>query len=329
VANGGRVVGCYQNGKTFVCGRVEDDPGELKGVREGLRIRSQVGVPLEVGGQRRGMIMIASLAPDHFNSDDVRFTESVARWVGMVAHRAELVEAIARTATEEGRRAGAEELVTLLAHDLRNLLSPISARLSLIQVRAQRDQRASDNKDAGGALQAVERVRRMIANILDIARIERGMFELQAEAVDLTDLSHDVAHVLSTPAHPVEVAASEKMVVVADAERLRQCLENLVTNGQQHSPEGLPVFVMLRTQHRADREWVRVEVRDEGPGISPDVLPHIFDRFVSTRHSSGLGLGLFIARRIAEAHGGELSVESAPGKGTVFILSFPCLREAH
>jgi two-component system, OmpR family, sensor kinase len=326
IANGGRVVQVFQSGQTFVTGRLELDPEELKGVKESLKIRSKVGVPLEVGGQRRGMMMIASLSPDHFDTDDVRFAESVVRWVGMVAHRAELVEAMTRNATERGRQAAAEELITVLAHDLRNLLAPLKARLSLLHGRAARDERKNDCRDIAGANDALDRLSRLITSILDIARIEQGIFDITSQPLDLTELARDAARLLSTPDHNIEVAASSEIIVSADPERLRQCVENLITNAIQHSPQGAPVTLLLRTQQHEDLEWARLEVRNEGAGIEPEVLPHIFDRFVTGAPRSGLGLGLYLARRIAEAHGGVLTVESEPGKGARFTLGLPVFR---
>jgi two-component system OmpR family sensor kinase len=322
VANGGRVVHVYQTGQTFVTGHLEDDPEELRGVKQSLQIRSKIGVPLAVGGQRRGMMMIAALAPESFSADDVRFAETVVRWVGMVAHRAELVEQIARNATELGRRAAAEELITVMAHDLRNFLAPITARLSLLRTRAQRDERPVDVRDADSALQAMDRVARLIASLLDVARIEQGLFQVTLQPVDLAQVVREVARTLNTPAQPVEVTASDESVVSGDPERLRQCLENLVSNAIQHSPEGAPVHLIVRLQGDPAGDRVNVDVRDQGPGIPPDRLPHIFERFVS-RRSGGLGLGLYLARRIAEAHGGELKVESTPGQGSCFSLRLP------
>src|SRR5581483_7678400 len=107
VSNGGRVVHVFQSGKTFVTGHLEDDPDELRGIKEGLRIRSKLGVPLDISGVRRGMIMLASLAPDYFSDDDVRFAENVVPWATLLAHRAELVETIGRNAAEQGRRGAA------------------------------------------------------------------------------------------------------------------------------------------------------------------------------------------------------------------------------
>jgi two-component system, OmpR family, sensor kinase len=286
-------------------------------------VRSNIGVPLEVGGQRRGVLLIVSVAPDHFDDEDVRFAESVVRWVGMVAHRAELVEALTRGAIERGRQVAAEELVTVLAHDLRNLLAPISARLNLVQSRATRDDRKSDCRDVAAASGSLERLSRLIASILDIARIEQGIFDITSQPLDLAELTRDVARLLSTPAHAIEVAASSEIIVAADPERLRQCVENLVTNAIQHSTEGAPVTLLLRIERHGDEEWARLEVRNEGLGIAPDVLPRIFDRFVTRGPRSGLGLGLYLARRIAEAHGGELMAESEPGKGARFTLGLP------
>src|SRR6185436_13628421 len=116
VSNAGIAVKVYQEGRTFATGRLDLMDDELRGVREGLKVKSTIGVPLEVGGKLRGMLLIASLKPDFFGPADVTFAETIARWVGMIAHRAELVAQITRNALEQGRRAAAEELITVLAH---------------------------------------------------------------------------------------------------------------------------------------------------------------------------------------------------------------------
>jgi two-component system OmpR family sensor kinase len=327
VTNGGRVVYVYQTGKTYVSGHLDQDMEELKGVRESLKIRSKLGIPLTVGGERKGMVMIASLAHEHFTPEDVRLAELVVRWVGTAAHRAQLVEEIARNAAEQGKRAAAEELLTVMAHDLRNLISPITARLNLLRSRAQRDSREADQRDADSALKATQRLGQMVSNILDAARIEQGLFGLDPHPLDIADLACEVGKVLSTPTHPVEVAVSGEIVVQGDVNRLRQCLENVVANAIQHSPSNTPVTVTVTVRGHDQGPRATVEVRDQGPGIAPDILPRMFERFAAGHRSAGLGLGLYIARRIALAHGGDLSVTSAPGKGAHFTLELPCLVE--
>jgi GAF domain-containing protein len=108
------------------------------GFREGLGIRSLLGVPLLVSGQRRGVLLAASARPERFTEEDRHFLEAVAGWVGEVAHRAELVEQLTAQAAEQARRATADEVVTVLAHDVRNLIMPLRGRADLLLRRAQR-----------------------------------------------------------------------------------------------------------------------------------------------------------------------------------------------
>jgi two-component system OmpR family sensor kinase len=323
VSNGGRVVFVYQTGQTFLTGRLDEDPEELKGVKEGLKIRSKLGVPLAVAGHRRGMVMIASLKPDFFTLEDARFAESIVTWVGLVAHKAEMAQEIARNAVEQGRRAVAEELITVLAHDLRNFVTPIAARLQLMQRRASDDKRERDVRDCEATQRTVDRLNRLITDLLDVARIDQGMLKLDVQPLALPEVARDVARAMATPDHPVEVSCADETIVAADSDRLRQCVENLIANAIRHSPRGAPVNILVTRQHGESGDCGVLEVRDEGPGISPEILPRIFDRFAAGSTSQGLGLGLYLAKSIARAHGGDLAVTSAPGRGSRFTLKVP------
>jgi len=328
VSNGGRVVDVFQSGKTFVTGNLLEDREELRGVKEGLKIQSKIGIPLEIGGKRKGMMMIASLQADFFTRADVEFTELVGRWVAVVAHRAELVREVTQNAVEQGRRKVAEELITVLAHDLRNYITPLSARLHLIRGRAEHDKRADDFRDADLALLGILRLNNLISDILDVARLDQGIFQFDIQPVDLTRVARDVAKTLSTPEHELLVESADETVVAADPQRLRQCLENLVSNAVQHSPDSAPARVLVHVAQRDEKVWGVVEVHNEGPGVPVDLMPRIFERFVAGHGSRGLGLGLYLSKRIAVAHGGDLMVQSAPGKGTRFVLHLPCYEEA-
>lgn len=327
ISNGGRVVHVYKTGETFLTGRLDLDEHELPGVKQALRIKSKLGVPLDIAGKRRGMIMLASLKPDFFTPEDARFVESIAHWAGIVAHRAELAEQIGRNAAAQARRAAAEELVTILAHDLRNLLGPLGLRLEMLKLRAQGPQREEDRRDADAAARTLQRLTALVSDLLDVARIDQGMFQVQPQLVDVGELVAEVAAVFDSPQHPVRLSVQEggSLQVPADASRVRQCLENLIANATQQSPAAAAVSIFVkRAKKERMGDVVQVEVVDEGPGIPQEMLPRLFDRYASGDGGrGGLGLGLYLAKRIAALHGGELEVESEPGKGTRFTLALP------
>ena len=325
VSNGGRAVWVFQTGQTFLTGHLDSDPDELPGIKQALGIRSKIGVPLDVGGVRRGMIMIASVSADFFTPSDARLAESIAHWVGVLVHRAELVQEIARNAVAQGRRAVAEELITVLAHDLRNFVFPVDFRLNLLRKRAENEGREADLRDLSLALKSVGRVQRLIDEILDMARLERGVFGIEVKPVDIVTLTREVVDAMSTPEHPISVKAAEKVMAVADSARIRQGLENLLSNAIKHSPAGAAVTVIIGKRGSETGECARVEIIDEGPGVPDEVLPRIFEPFVTGEgRKGGLGLGLYLAKRIAVMHGGDLTVERNPGKGARFVLTLRC-----
>jgi signal transduction histidine kinase len=270
------------------------------------------------------MMMIASLQRDFFTPSDVAFVESTARWIGIVAHRSELIESIERNAVEQGRREVAEELITVVAHDLRNYLSPVVLRLYTLRHRAEVDQRTDDLNDANIALSGLSTVSGLMSSLLDVARLDEGVFELQVEPIDIVALVKEAADVLSTPEHEIVVNAFESIIVAADPTRLRQCIDNLLANAITHSPKHAKVSVTIATQTTEDARWGLIEIVDEGPGIPEHILPHVFDRFVTGREDKGgSGLGLYIAKRIASAHKGDVAADRSPGKGARFTIRLP------
>jgi two-component system OmpR family sensor kinase len=330
LSNGGRTVRVFKNGETFLKGNVDQDADELPGIRDALKIKSNLGVPLDVGGERRGMIMLASRQPEFFSPEDARFMETVSRWVGVVAHRAELVEEISKAAAEQGRRAGAEELITVLAHDLRNYISPLNMRLDVLRLRAQRDNRADELRDLELLGRSIGRLSELLNDILDVSRLDQGVFHVEPKPVEVGALVRDVASAFGAAQHAIQVTVQQgdDVRVAGDPARLRQCLENVLANAIQKSPTTGAINIFVRRDQRAERtRCAVVEVIDEGPGIPPEQLPYLFERFRGGRgREGGLGLGLYIAKRIAAIHGGDLAAESPPGKGARFTLTLPLER---
>ncbi len=152
----------------------------------------------------------------------------------------------------------------------------------------------------------------MIAHLLDTARLEGGVFHLAPRPVDLAALARETADLLRAPGATLLVQAPTVLWRTCDPERVRQALENLLGNAIKHSPKGAPIVVSVEARERRDGEWAVLTVRDEGPGVAPDLLPTLFERFARGRDSTGLGLGLYLTRGIAEAHGGTLTAAAEP-----------------
>jgi two-component system OmpR family sensor kinase len=320
--NGGRAAEVFVAGRVYRCGHVTDDSGELLGIRLDLGVRSSLGVPLDVAGRRRGVLLASSATAERFSDGDERFLVSVARWVAAVTHRAELVQESTRAAAERGQRRAAEELMTVLAHDLRNHLTPPGGRIDMIRRRAEREASEKTLRDATEAGRELRFLDRMIGELLDMTRLDRGLFAIDRQPTDLVDLAQEAADALSNEEVSIYVGAPERLVAAVDPSRYRQALDNLLANAVRYAPAGTAVHVTLRSETRAACRWAVLTVKDEGPGIAPEALPRLFTRFTSAG-SMGLGLGLYLAREIATAHGGTLTVDSRLGEGAQFTLALP------
>jgi signal transduction histidine kinase len=241
----------------------------------------------------------------------------------MVAHRAELTERIATEAREQGRRVAADELIETLAHDLGNVLVPVKSRIDMLRRRANREDRPRDLRDVEEAARSVDRVIALVADLLDSSRLEQGLFALERQPVNLSDLVQETCAALATDTVPIRVDAYVSVVLAGDGNRLRQALENLLSNAIKYSRPGTPVDVEVDVESDDTGHWAVVTVADQGPGIPAELLPRLFDRFARGPDSSGLGLGLYLASRIVSAHGGMLSADPGPLIGARFQMRLP------
>jgi two-component system, OmpR family, sensor kinase len=324
VANGGPEVVVFHTGERYRTGHADKDPTVPRGLVKVLGVRSTIMAPLIVNGERRGVMQACSSKENAFSEDDLSFLDAVAHWVGAVAHRAELVEQIKLDAAAQAKQVAAEELVTVLAHDLSNYITPLKGRLDLMLHRARRlgDERSIQDTEA--CSRALKRLHAIITDLMDVGRLEQGIFALSRQPMDLASLVQEIAGVMHTQKLKIIVRAPDELRLEADPARIRQALENLIANALKHSPDGVPVDIGVESEKCDDGEWAVVTVSDEGPGIAPNLMPRLFTRFAAGPGSQGLGLGLYLARSIAEAHGGTLTVNSTPGQGTSFRLTVPC-----
>lgn len=235
IANGGAAVRVFQTGESHLTRRA-DQEGELPGLVDGLGIRSEIIAPVEVAGKRRGVVLASSRAPDYFAEDHLMLLGTVARWVGLVAERAELLQQLGEEAAARERYAAAEELLAVVAHDVRNHLSPLRGRVDLLKRRAVRAGHEDHARDAAAALVAVDRLGKLVDDLLDAERLKQGLFTVQPEAVDLIRLVTELTKDFVTDHVAIEVHAPDELWLAADPRRLRQSLENIVANAVKHSP---------------------------------------------------------------------------------------------
>jgi signal transduction histidine kinase len=267
-----------------------------------------------------------------------------ARLGALVLDREQLLrERAAARASERAQRETNEQMETCLAiasHELKGGLTSVMFSLDLMQRRIQRivgRGLAGSNEDvelllknAAFALHQVERLDRLVNDLLDASRARAGKLALHLEPTDLAHIVREVVqeqHQLA-PARELQLQGRVALdvPVLADGDRIRQVVTNFLTNALKYSPADRPVAVDITV---SDRE-ARVRVSDEGPGLTVEEQEHIWEPFhqardikVQSGSGIGLGLGLYICRTIIELHQGQIGVESAPGRGSTFWFTLP------
>jgi signal transduction histidine kinase len=217
--------------------------------------------------------------------------------------------------------AARDELMGIVAHDLRNPLGAITMRATMLRTQAE----SQRTRQQAAAIENVAmRMGYLIKTMLDVVTMEAGRFSLLRAPCELDDLVREAVELFEplAAAKRVPLASSIEehgLVAHADRERLLQVLSNLIGNALKFTPQGGHVTVTV--ERVADE--ARIGIVDTGAGIPRDHLPHLFDRFWKhdTPGVKGTGLGLFIAKGIVEAHGGRIWAESEPGRGARFYFT--------
>jgi signal transduction histidine kinase len=207
-----------------------------------------------------------------------------------------------------------------ISHELRTPLTIIRGNVDMLRQGVESPEERAEIIAA--IKSALDRMARLVSDLLLLSQADAGI-TLTMQPLDLDGVILDVfqqAHAL-TNGVGLKLGHTDQARVCGDADRLKQLLLNLIDNAVKHTPIGGCVTLSVYQEPG----WVRISVADTGEGISPEHLPHIFDRFyrIKGQKRKGSGLGLAIAKWIAEAHGGTLSAESKPGIGSTFILKLP------
>jgi signal transduction histidine kinase len=285
-------------------------------------------VPLRARSQVLGVITFVSAESGRrYDPDDLRTALELADRAALAIDNARLY----REAQEAVRQR--EQLLAVVAHDLKNPLTAIKGTADLLKRYATTGRldpdRLSDRLTTIG--RAATAMTAQIGELLDAARLGAGQpLELDRRPTDLVALARRVAAQVQQTAtrHTIDVqAAVPELVGQWDAVRLERVLGNLLGNAVKYSPEGSEVNVAVRHEQEDGHAWACVGVRDRGIGIPAADLPHIFERYHRAANVVGRfpgeGIGLAGARQIIEQHGGTIDVHSHEGQGSTFTVRLP------
>jgi signal transduction histidine kinase/ActR/RegA family two-component response regulator len=243
-----------------------------------------------------------------------------------------------RDITERARLEQAKsDFVATASHELRSPLTSIKGFIELLESTNSENLTERQHEFIRIVLQSTDRLVDLVNDLLDIARIEAGQFEIHTRAVDLRSTVEEVAALMQPrlldKRQRLELHIAEpRTPALADPGRVRQILTNLMTNAHLYTGEDGTITVRLD----ADRGATRLTVSDSGRGMSPEDVRRVFDRFYrgspDERKSPGTGLGLAIVKSLVDMHGGSIDVSSEPGRGTTFVVtlpSAPAFRDGH
>jgi two-component system sensor histidine kinase MtrB len=272
-------------------------------------IKSLLGVPLLAGDETLGVVHVGTLKPRRFSADDVELLQLVAERVALAVAKA---------------RVHAETLwldqvklnfVAVASHELRTPASSIYGIAKTLHGR--RDELPEETRSLleRTLVDQAERLRALTEQLLDLSRLDAKAIPVVPKPADVRALVADVVAAVG-PSHGVEIDVPEGLTACVDKLVFERALTNLVVNAVRH---GEPP-VVVRAARRDGQ--LHVVVQDEGPGVAPDLVPRLFERFERGLDGQGTGLGLAIARAYAQAHGGDLVYAERPS-GACFELVLP------
>jgi PAS domain S-box-containing protein len=282
--------------------------------------RSMMGVPLIVQDRLLGALVVASCRPEHrYGPSDLRLLEEVGRRAAFALENARLYR------TVEDAVKARDDVLGIVAHDLRGPLSTILMHAALIRARG--PEPAPGSRPPVEVIElAVTRMSRLIQDLLDVTRMEAGRLAIDHARVSARQL---VTEAVEAQQQLAASASIELRVEIApgvpevwgDRGRLFQAFDNLIGNAIKFTRPSGGIVVGATPRDGEVLFWVA----DTGAGISAEDLPHVFDRFWQARRAErrGAGLGLAIVKGVVEVHGGRIWVESTPGHGSSFLFTIP------
>jgi signal transduction histidine kinase len=316
----------YRTNTPLTSNDSQNDAWVSDAMKQTLGVETLLVSPITSGPQPIGVLVAVNSQRGQFTEEDERFITLLGGRVGGVieASRARGRERALMQKLREADRTKSE-FVSMLAHELKNPMVTISGFSEVLRDQSEKIAPEKIKEIAGILNSEVDRLARLVYDLLDLSRMEAGTVRYDLQPVSIPELVDNLLtlHTSLNAHHVVTPRLSDDLPkVLADRDRLNQVLLNLMMNAARYSPQGTEIQLLADVIDDEGTPRVRVSIKDEGIGIAPEDQDRVFSKFVMLPKPAwvkkGTGLGLFITQGIVEAHGGNIWIESEPGKGSTF-----------
>ncbi len=320
---GGRAFAAQE--RLIVTDAVTSDP-EHAAVYEGANARVVIAVPVSAEGRRLGVLTVYGDRAPIFVEDDLWLVQLLADQTAVILEARRMAREAIELRGREETTLLKEEFLSAAAHDLRTPLTVLLGQAELLERRLQRDPNAAiDPAGIGRIARESRRLRDLVSDLLEAQRLEDVGPSADQEPADVRELVRSSLERYGYDGAQFQADLPDEPILVRmDRVRLEQVLDNLLENALKYAPDGPPIEVRAW----AENGEARISVVDHGIGIPDAERGAVFERFVrasnaQARSDTGLGLGLYICRRIIEGHGGRIWADETPGGGSTFHVSLP------
>lgn len=290
-------------------------------------MKAQLTVPIKREERVIGVIALESSDGDTFTTENISFVERLADHAAVAIENARLFEEVQQA------NAAKTEFISFVSHELKQPMTAIKGYADLLVKGVSGPLNAQQSQFVEVVRRNVERMDRLVQDLLDISRIEAGRLKLELGQVNPNEVVHEAVQAyeqaIAGKQQHLEVIVPEGLPqITGDRARLIQILTNLISNATKYTPEGGHITVQVDVVREDGTECLRWQVCDDGIGIAPAEMSRLFTKYFRSRRESvrsvqGTGLGLTISRSLVELHGGRMTVQSELDKGSCFSFMIP------
>jgi signal transduction histidine kinase len=294
-------------------------------IKNRMRLRYFLGFPLIAGNQNLGALVFVRYGGPSYQQGQITLAEFIATQITQLLERLKLIKRLSDLEIQLRLERLQDDFVATISHELRTPLGFIKGYATTLL----REDTTWDEDTQREFLNIIDeesdRLRELIDNILDSSRLQSGTLRMEFQPLRLDSMLKDVCIKARSFHENLRIDLDIKtkgLQVLADPTRLAQVFDNLLSNAVKYASGSIVLITLKKEENKA-----QITVQDNGPGIGPEHLKHIFDRFYRVPNASksvrGTGLGLYICRRLINSHGGEITVKSTIGEGTAFHIYLP------